>query len=74
MFDFTLIYQVLVLIFLGVQIGLLSHLVRRHIHPKTDSLVNQGDTNVSLQTKVHQGDRNVMVPPINIGAPLESIA
>lgn len=63
-------YQFLVLVMLGVQIGLLSHLVRRHIHPKPDSLVNQGDTNVSLQTRVHQGDRNVMVPPVNIAAPM----
>lgn len=67
MFDFTLIYQILVLLMLGVQICLLSHLVRRNIHPKHDSFgVSQGDTNVSLKTNVHQGDRNVTVPPVNI--------
>lgn len=67
MIEFTLIYQILVLLMLGVQIGLLSHLVRRNIHPKQDGLaVSQGDTNVSLKTNVHQGDRNVMVPPLNI--------
>ena len=67
MFDFELIYQILVLLMLGVQIGLLSHLVRRNIYPKQESLaVTQGDTNVSLKTNVHQGDRNVSVPPVNI--------
>ena len=67
MFDFTLIYQILVLLMMGVQICLLSHLVRRSIHPKQDSFgVSQGDTNVSLKTNVHQGDRNVTVPPLNI--------
>ena len=70
MFDFTLIYQILVLLMMGVQIGLLSHLVRRNIHPKQDSFaVSQGDTNVSLKTNVHQGDRNVTVPPLNINVP-----
>ena len=72
MFNFSLIYQILVLLMMGVQIGLLSHLVRRHIFPKTESFVSQGDTNVSLQTKVHQGDRNVMIPPVNVNvAPQE---
>jgi hypothetical protein len=72
MIEFTLIYQILVLLMLGVQIGLLSHLVRRNIHPKQESLaVSQGDTNVSLKTNVHQGDRNVTVPPLNINVPLQ---
>jgi hypothetical protein len=52
---------------LGVQILLLTHLVRRNIYPKQNGFeVSQGDTNVSLKTNVHQGDRNVMVPPLNI--------
>ena len=70
MIEFTLIFQILVLLMLGVQIGLLSHLVRRNIHPKQEPIgVSQGDTNVSLKTNVHQGDRNVTVPPLNINVP-----
>ena len=70
MIEFTLIFQILVLLMLGVQIGLLSHLVRRNIHPKQEPIgVSQGDTNVSLKTNVHQGDRNVTVPPVNINVP-----
>ena len=69
MIDFTLIYQILVLLMLGVEIGLLSHLVRRNIHPKEGGFgVTQGDTNVSLKADVHQGDRNVTIPPLQINA------
>lgn len=53
----NLFYQILVLIMLGIQIGLLYHLVRSLIQPKSDSLVNQNN-------------RRVIVSPVNIPGPL----
>ena len=70
MVDFTLVYQILTLIMLGALILIETISVVRNPQRSFDTRVSNGDTNVSLQTRLNQGDRTIAIPPVQINAPV----
>lgn len=71
MIEFNLVYQILVLVMLGASIILEALLLRKpSISRSFDTRVSNGDTNVSLQTKLTQGESTIAIPPVTITAPM----
>ena len=66
----TLVYQILSLIMLGALILIETISVVRKPYRSFDTRVSNGDTNVSLQTRLNQGDRTISIPPVHINAPV----
>ena len=70
MVDFALVFQILTLIMLGALILIETISVVRNPQRSFDTRVSNGDTNVSLQTRLNQGDRTIAIPPVTITAPV----
>lgn len=66
----TLVYQILSLIMLGALILIETISAVRKPYRSFDTRVSNGDTNVSLQTRLNQGDRTIAIPPVHINAPV----